>query len=65
MISILFIITKLDILMMKYISADDTKIIIDDKGRHYAVRLVQNVLILDTIKEIEGIYVSYYHRSSK
>lgn len=51
--------TVLDYLMMRYISTDDTKIISDSKGQYYAVRLLKDEIIIETIKEIEGRYVSY------
>ena len=51
--------TELDYLMMRYISTDDTKIISDSKGQYYAVRLLKDEIIIETIKEIEDRYVSY------
>jgi len=48
-----------DILMMKYSSAGDSKIVNDHKGQYYILRKTQNELIIETIKEIEEIYVSY------
>ena len=51
--------TKLDYLMIRYFSDDDTKIISDDKGQHYAIKPFQNKIIIETVKEIESRYVSY------
>ena len=51
--------TKLDILMMKYLSTNDTKILNDDKGQNYVLRQMQNEIVIETIEEIEGRYVSY------
>lgn len=45
--------------MMRYISANDAEIISDDKGQYYAVSQRQNEIVMETIKDVDGRYVSY------